>query len=90
MWIKSVTTLLAAGFSLSASGGVSFTNQIQLSQAHQLTLGSPTLTVAILSSGLNAELPALSSALALNLGESGQGHESDQLDNDQNGYTDDV
>ena len=64
--------------------------QLSLENAWSITRGSPEIKIAVISSGVNYRLPELSHAIAINPGESGDGKESDGIDNDNNGYVDDV
>ena len=54
--------------------------------AHSITLGSPNITVAVLDNGINFSHPALLNASRRNSGET----PSNGIDDDNNGYVDDV
>jgi subtilisin family serine protease len=92
MRLNLLTALIAAGTSLvaSASTDYSVSEQIRLPEAHAITKSDPSVTIAILSSGVNAQMPGLTGTLSRNTLESGAGKDADGLDNDGNGYIDDV
>lgn len=59
-------------------------------EAWSVTTGSPLITVAVIDTGMDLTHPDLAANLWTNPGESGDGKETDGLDNDANGYIDDV
>ena len=58
-------------------------------QAWDLTTGSPSVTVAVIDTGVDWSHPDLSSEIWLNPGENCAGCRTDGVDNDGNGYVDD-
>lgn len=64
--------------------------QLEMERAWGITRGGPQVKVALISSGVNYRLPGIVDSIAKNPGESGNGRESDGIDNDGNGYVDDV
>lgn len=67
-----------------------YLDQIELPAAWDITRGSPEIKVAIIGTGVNYQLSELSESIEKNSGESGNGFENDGIDNDNNGYVDDV
>ena len=63
---------------------------IDAPEAWDVTTGSSSITVAVLDSGMDLNHPDLLPNLWVNPGESGAGKETDGLDNDGNGYIDDL
>lgn len=64
-------------------------NKLQIKSAWNITRGNPNISVAIINTGLNAQYFDEKN-LEKNAGESGYGFENDGIDNDNNGYIDDV
>ena len=63
---------------------------IQIEKAWKITRGKPEIVTAILSSGVNLASPEFVGSIALNAGEKGNKREFDGLDNEGNGYIDDL
>ena len=72
-------------------GGVTGTPDadIDAPEAWNLTTGSPGVTAAVVDTGIDANHPDLGSSIWANPGESGEGRESNGVDDDGNGLTDD-
>jgi len=92
MTIQAIQTLGTGIMALLAGwgSGTYHRDQLELDRAWGLTQGRPEVTVAIISTGANFYVPEIRSGIALNPAESGEGRETDSLDNDENGYIDDV
>ncbi len=63
---------------------------IDAPEAWNLLTGGSEVVVAVIDSGIDLEHPDLAANLWVNPGESGAGREYDGIDNDGNGYVDDV
>ena len=63
---------------------------LHIDKAWQITQGRGEIVTAILSSGINLAMADFLGSIALNKGEQGNNRERDGLDNDNNGYIDDV
>jgi len=76
-------------------GGVAHTGgspdaDIDGRQALGITIGSPTTVVAVIDDGVDFSHPDLAARAWTNPGESGDGKETNGIDDDGNGYVDDV
>jgi subtilisin family serine protease len=76
-------------------GGVAHTGgapdaDIDGRQAIGITIGSPTTVVAVIDDGVDFSHPDLAARAWTNPGESGDGKETNGIDDDGNGYVDDV
>jgi subtilisin family serine protease len=58
--------------------------------AWSVTEGSPDTVIGVIDSGVDVDHPDLAENIWTNPGESGSGKETDGIDNDDNGYVDDV
>jgi subtilisin family serine protease len=63
---------------------------MNLPEAWELGLGDPSVTVAVIDTGVDFSHPDLQGTAWTNPGESGGGKETNGLDDDANGYIDDV
>ena len=59
-------------------------------EAHAITAGDPSITVAVIDDGVDFSHPDLAARAWTNPGESGGGKETNGVDDDANGYIDDV
>ncbi len=71
-------------------GGKLADADIDAPEAWAVTTGDSAITLAVIDSGIDLTHPDLQGNLWTNVGESGGGKESDGIDNDGNGYVDDV
>jgi len=71
------------------SGGTADAD-VDAPEAWSVTTGSAGITVAVIDTGIDLTHPDLVANLWVNPGESGSGNETDGIDNDANGYIDDV
>ena len=76
-------------------GGVAGTNgkpdvDLDAGSALAVTTGDPSVVVAVIDDGIDFSHPDLAAQAWTNPGESGGGKETDGIDNDGNGYIDDV
>lgn len=90
MKVYGMVAVAAFAFFPMAQATGSYFDQLEVAKAWEITKGIPEVKVALISSGVNYRLPAISDVIAKNPGESGNGRESDGIDNDGNGYVDDV
>jgi subtilisin family serine protease len=85
--------LLAAFFSIIGHSSEAeqpyYFDKLQIESAWKLSRGSADISVAVISTGVSHQYFDTKN-LKLNAGESGNGFETDGLDNDGNGYSDDV
>ncbi|MCM2277396.1 MAG: S8 family serine peptidase [Oligoflexia bacterium] len=86
---ESLRSLLAEPPQMSPQDSYHF-KQLEMEKAWRLTRGNRRLKIAVISTGANFRLPGLIDSVAVNSGERGSGFESDKVDNDLNGYVDDV
>ena len=73
-----------------ADSSLYYREQLQIEKAWDLTVGDPNVRVALISTGVNYIIPELEKKIYKNPGETGNGRENDGIDNDGNGYIDDV
>lgn len=64
-------------------------DDIGVTQAWEATEGVPTVTVAVIDTGIELDHPDLSGSIWHNPGESGEGKEDNGIDDDNDGYIDD-
>src|SRR3989344_3695986 len=78
--------LMVSLFTLPVSGGYYYLDKIQVRQAWQITSGSSDIKVGILSTGANYKLDFLMDNIDVNTAEI----PANGIDDDRNGYIDDV
>ena len=85
-------TLFSQQWALNNAGGSGRTADadIDAPEAWNVTTGSPSVLVGVVDTGLDASHPDLAPNLAVNPGESGGGREANGVDDDGNGFVDDV
>lgn len=80
--------LHGSGTTSTRSGGID--KDIDAPEAWELSTGSPDATVAVMDTGVDYLHPDLAANINTNDGESGDGKETNGLDDDNNGFVDDV
>lgn len=64
--------------------------QLEMEDAQDISTGSSAARIAILSTGIDYRIQSVREGIARNAAETGYGREDDNVDNDRNGYVDDV
>lgn len=89
--MKNAYALLSMGICAGASFAVpDYFASLEVERAWEITQGDASIKVALIGTGVNYELPEIASVIQKNSGEYGDGKETDGIDNDGNGYVDDV
>lgn len=86
---QSVGIFLSLNTLANTNDNLYYFDKLQIQSAWEITRGTPDISVALISTGLNAQYFDEKN-LKKNAGESGNGFENDGVDNDNNGYVDDV
>lgn len=83
-------SFLDSGEASDLESGNYYLSKLQVDEAWKITRGSKNIKVGIVNTGANYRLDVLASNVDINLGEAGSGKENNGIDDDGNGYVDDV